>query len=392
MRSAREVLAHPDDWPMYGKGTKEIEGYLAQGLQLWRDTLVPKGGAMQGPPLPPGADPAFRAAVTTADVGAYNTRYGPIVTAQFFRSMNAFGAQSKRGYEKGGHRIQSLRSVTGSIGQAELANVPTSVEPTYVEVAVPLKEVMVSTEVSTRMRVVMGKDDTVTFEGVIQDVLDDMMHEFDVELLQDFDTLAVNNPESIDRMTASTALRIAVSYTDGDEDWAGLDRSANAFWDGYVNHNSDVDRLLTQEEIDKLYANLIAFWGKNLNSKIYLTGPQLWTTWSQIVGAKQRLGAGTFTNKVSGVTPVPGDGGGFKLNTYDNFAIVLDENIAVDTLDRLYMQDLLTSAWVMGKEFDATSSSDLIVVGRAASQTVFYGAGELWNWFPRASGQARDFL
>lgn len=330
-----------------------------------------------------------KTAITTGTGAAYNALFGAVAILQISQQQNAYGMLPKRGYPKEGFRAVSAAAVASGVGIAEGAAVSTPVVPTYQEITVGLKEVETVTEFTQRMEVVSAKNDNIEYAGNAQVVFSNFMDALDTDLLVDFDTLASNNIESLDRVTASTAERVGVGATDGDEDLYGVDRSANAWWDSNSLHASGVDRNITKTLVDTLQQNQWEFWQNNVDEKVYLTGTDTWTEFSADEGARQRFGEDTFTATVNGIQTFPGQVGGYKLTTYDGHPWILDQNVVADTISRLYLLDLVHLGIVLGRPIQFIESDNPFEVGYN-HRGLWYGIEELWNDLSKAHGKLRD--
>jgi hypothetical protein len=217
------------------------------------------------------------------------------------------------------------------------------------------------------------------------------MNRMDVWLLQDTDTLAANNPESIDRITSSSVEATALSFTAADEDLYGVDRSGATWFDANADHNSGVDQPLNINYIDALIRDQWPYWGNDAGNKLWITAPSTWLPWSALEGTKQRFNQETaaFTY-TQGVQPVLGQAGGFKLTTYNNWPIVLDANVQVDTIGRIYLLDTNHVGLVVGRPMEAIQANNPVYLGAFVNRVVFYMIGETWCDLPKSCGHRRD--
>lgn len=376
-----------------------MAGAYGQAFNIIRDEggemhRIPEGYAMSGgSPLESLVKQDTQ--TKTSSTGAYNAIYTAVGTAQILLQQNTYGAMPKEGYLQAGYRARSVAAITSGVGIAEGSTVGDATAPTYVEIAVGLKEHEHSVALSHQMELIAGHDDVIIFSGYAQDAMDDFMTSLDTDLLQDFDTTANLNIESIDRLTATTALRIAVGYTDGDEDFHGVDRSSNSFFDAYANHDSNNNRTLEKSLIDALHTNNMSFWtkqnrGYNPASKFYITGPDTWTAWSDIEGSKQRLtGTPSWSAMPGGLQQMPGQAGGFALDEYLSMPIILDDNVTDDGGHRVYEIDGDVSKICMAQPVTVASSDHQIYVGHYHKMNI-YAVMELRCERPKGNGQLRD--
>jgi len=383
------IARHPDEFPFAGMDSEGIATWLARPLAV----LGNQDGTSDLVPMSEGeGDRLTKATLTSADAAAFNALFGPATFVQYLRQKNAAGAIGREGYRKFGYRAVKTASITGNTGIAEGGAVPTPVEPVYYEIGVGLKEEAVATEMSSRLEIYSGKDDTITFNGNAQEVLEDFLAAYDTDLLRDFNTLAVNNPESLDRVTATTQARIDLGYTDGDEDLHGVDRSAESWYDSLNLNNGGAVRPLTQDLWDDLAANLISRWGDDIGEKIYITDPLTHKRLGNILGSGTRYASETVANRIAGVTPVPGQAGGYKCAVYEGRPIVMDDNVVQDSggIGRAYLVDQKTLKQVLGREFGGLVGDNFVYLNAFVHRIVYYGVAELTSWYPRASGQLRD--
>jgi len=331
-----------------------------------------------------------KATVTTADAGAYNAIFGAAATIQVAQDMSAFGALPKMGYPREGFRVAYAAAIASGAGVAQAAAMGTAVEPTYMEVTISIKEVEVVTELSTRLEVISTKNDTITFEGNAGVVFSNFMEAIDTDLLQDCDTLAGDNIESLDRITSSTALITGKSYTAGDEDYGGIDRSTPyAWWDGNADHGSATDRSMTKPLVDALMRDQKPYWGRDWGNKLYLSPDDSWIEFSSIEAARQRMGETTVQPSINGIKTWRGGAGGFKLATYDTIEWLQDSNVQADTIGRLYLFDLNHLGMVIARPIDFIDSADPFVVGHV-HRGAWYGILETWCDLPKGQGQLCD--
>ena len=156
---------------------------------------------------------------TGEDAGIYNAIYGAVTTAQTLQQQNAWGAIPKEGYQKAGYRAKTAAAITSGVGIAEASAAGNAAHPTYAEVAVGLKEWEHNVALSHRMELIAGKDDVILFSGVMQDGLDEFKTSLDTDMLQDTNTTANLNIESIDRATMTyTAAVTNPGYGENDPD------------------------------------------------------------------------------------------------------------------------------------------------------------------------------
>lgn len=329
-----------------------------------------------------------KAIMNSSDTGTFALMYGAAAALQLSKIQNTLAMLPKKGYPRGGFRVRSTRGISSSTGQAEGASVPTAIEATYNEVDGTLKEVFQALDISLRLLVIMGKNDSITFDQAVADFVNDCLFGTNADLLEDVDTLASNDFESIDRYTQASTAQSGIGFTAGDEDWMGVDRSTSTWFDSYINHNSDTDRPLNTDHIKSLFRNCHDRWN-DLANKVYLAGVALIDKWGTLEEGKHRLDQlpVEFTY-ASGVQPAVGQAGGFRLHHWEGRPIIHDA--VQDSGRRLYLLDLDHLGVVEGRPMEVIHGDNIVYVGAAKQQAVFYWIADLWGDLPPGSGQLRD--
>jgi len=363
-------------------GVGDVDGYMAGMLdhfEIVGDELVPVD-----------MDSIRKAAFTSADTGTFAYMYGAVATLQVTRNQNTIASIPKRGYERNGFRARSAQHQTSGTGSTEGSTLPTSTQSTYNEIDVGLKDLVVTTEQSFRWKVIIDKNDAITFDGMAKDWVDDFWTATNADVLGDIDTTANLNMESLDRYTQASTARAAIGYTDGDEDLYAVDRSTSTYFNGNVYHNSDTDRELEKAHIDQLKKDAYQYWGGNHSNKFYHMGYDIYVGLSWLEGAKQRLSDVTaITSFGAGVTPTPGVAGGFKINTYDTHPIIIDDAIQ-DTGRRAYFLDYDTVGIATGRPLEIIRGDNIVYLDAVKMRQAIYWIAELWGTLPKASAQLRD--
>ena len=239
------------------------------------------------------------------------------------------------------------RSATGG-GIPEGGNLPDTDKPDLALAQAPPKTIAHTFDASWQTIL-----ESKTLDDVIGDPMGELRkytadeHKKDINayLLQDADTLAGDNIESIDRLCASSAEITALGYTAGDEDIFTIDRSINSWADAYVDHNSGNDRDLTIAMLNKLIRNTRPYWsdpsGKNC---ILLTGHDTADRISELIQVQQRY-IDIKLNPETGIVRGPvrtreGVDGGFSVMAYKNLPIFESNDVPQDTISRIYLLDL----------------------------------------------------
>jgi hypothetical protein len=275
---------------------------------------------------------------------------------------------------------------------AQSSDRPDTVEPTYLEVSVLPKEIAVTTELSDVLVILGETDDAVTFSVNKEQVESNVMNSWDADILQDGNTLAGNNFESIDRITASSTVATTQSWTSGDEDLHGIDRSTYTWFNAQAYEGStSTDRYLTRSHLDTLlYAALPYFSNPSeRSSAFWLTGYTTMPSWESLEEAKQFLTTGYSSLDVNGVKTQPGLEAGVSLMRYKGIPIIQDYNVYADTLERIYLLNSEYVKMVMGRPLEFLTSDNPFNVG-FNKMGLWHAIGELWCVKPAATGSIRD--
>jgi len=349
------------------------------------------------------------APVISTTTGVYNAIYGAQAFSQLNNEANAFALLPKRPWTKSGWRVITADAGSSADGGlAENATLPDTTKPTFAEISTKAKQVGHTFDVSFLQEGYVNKGD---------DAIGDMeflrgyfatkhAKAINQQLLVDADTLAGNSFESIDRVAFSAAANTALSYTSGDEDIYGIDRSANSWADAVVDHNSGTDRNLTADLIRDTLATLET---NGARTNVILTGND----------TKYKI-FGLFENQVRypgvlqqgqvaqiGINGVQTDAGitaGARVATLWGIPIFTSQAVAQDTISRIYLLDtteneetgvprLFIALLYPTMYFESGMSAanpDPFAVDRTGTEGMYYTAGELICTFFKAQGSIRD--
>lgn len=192
-----------------------------------------------------------------------------------------------------GWRAKTAYGSSGKGGQSE-GTVPTAVVGSYFEVAPSIKEHSTQIRASLLQQNLVGVDDAYgSLVSLSGELAVEHARERERAVTTDVDTLAGNNVESIDRVTASSANQAAIGWTAGDEDIYGIDRSVQTWAD------AQQDRAATARTLTKkLIKDRIRAVRNAGGSPTFLaTG---WDTWMALSTLYEPLGRVDI-----GVTGVP---------------------------------------------------------------------------------------
>lgn len=284
------------------------------------------------------------APVLTTTTGVYNAVYGAQAFSQLNSEANAFALMPKRPWSKSGWRVITADAGTAATGGvAESGAIPDSVKPTFAEISTKPKQVIHNFQVSMIHEGLVQKgDDNIGdmefLRGYFATLHAKRINEM---LLVDGDTLAGNNFESLDRVTASAALATALSWTSGDEDIYSIDRSGNSWADAVVSHNSGTDRTFDLSLIRDTLATLET---KGAKTNIILTGAD--TKWRIIGQAEAQVRYQGVVSKdqtvyigVGGVSTEQGMNYGVRVATVYNIPLFVSQAVQQDTISRIYLLD-----------------------------------------------------
>lgn len=350
--------------------------------------------------------------------GVFNAVFGAQAFSQLNNEANAFALLPKLPWAKSGWRVITAEAGQAADGAAnENATLPDAIKPTFQEVTAIPRQAAHRFTVSYIQEGLVQKGD---------DALGDMeflrgyfavkhAKAINEQLLTDGDILPADVDgatgtafESIDRVTASTAYAVAVGWTAGDEDIYDIDRSANSWADAQVNHNSGVDRTLTDQLIRDLLSTIENAGGR---TNIMLTGND--TKW-RIIGLYEnqiRYPGVLQKNElvqigINGVNTAEGLAAGVKVAMVYGIPLFSSQNVVQDTISRIYMLDTtmndesgiprlyfgLLYPTLFFQSGMSAPNPDPFSINRFATDGVYYTSGELICTFFAAQGSLRDLL
>lgn len=261
------------------------------------------------------------APILSSTTGFFNPVYGASVMQQLAHDSVLFGMLPKYPYKKRGFRAETTRFVTSGVGVAENAAVPDSVKNAIAAVDVPIKEHAITVEISERQRLLMeaGDDTAYTdYAGVMESAKRSFSYAYDADINTDVTTVASNNSESIDRVVSSYAeVNNCADVNANDADIYSLDRDAAASWtDAYVNHGSNVTRVLSDTIVRAVMSNTVSN-GADPRTQVWYTGADTYEALVGLYGTQNRYAmqfTGPGTSAVSG-EPAKGIAYGMEMAT-----------------------------------------------------------------------------
>ena len=329
--------------------------------------------------------------LTNADTGAFNAIFGAAAVIQYAQRSALINALPQNAWPSSGFRLSSTAAVSSGIGIAQSSDRPDTVEPTYVEVPISPKEVAITTELSDVLVIQGETDDAITFSVNKEVVGSNFFDAWDADLLQDGDTLAGNNYESIDRATGSAATATALSWTAGDEDLYGLDRTTATYWDAKSYDAAGTDRFLTRALLDTALHATEQYWAdpSDRSKAFWLTDHTIMPEWEALEEAKQFLTTGRASFSLNGVNTQPGDDVGVVLAKYKGMPIIQDKNVQTDTVGRVYLLNTDYCGLSFGRPTEFLTNDNPFVVG-FNMMGLWHNIGELRVTKPAALASIRD--
>lgn len=347
--------------------------------------------------------------VLTTTTGVYNPVFGAMAFSQLNNEANALGILPKYPWQHSGYRAITADATSVSYGGITQGDaIPATIKPTFAEITVTTKEVAHAFDVSyiQEGKVKKGDDAIGDMEFLRGYFAVRHAKDLNAQILIDANTLAGTAFESIDRVTFSAAANTALSYTSGDEDIYGIDRSSNAWADAVCDHNSGTDRYLTDPLIRSTLASLEA---NGARTNVILTGVD--TKW-RIFGLYQNQVRyqGILREDVeiqigiNGVNTEKGAGVGIRVATLYGIPLISSQNVPQDTISRIYFLDTTeqegTGIPRLGLAlmyptlyFESGMSANPpnpFAVNKFGTEGVYYTAGELVCTFLAAQGSLRD--
>ena len=251
---ARNYLRTVTDLERYYYGAGNAMGYSYSGSELLK------------------AD----APMLSTTAGTYQAIYGRKVWSQLNQEFNAFSILPKKPWDRSGWRIITGRaSFTTGGGVAENATLPDTTKPTFLHVAAKPKTVAHTFDMSEVAIFLADKDDGM---GDIRQVLKEEMGKHHAEhvnrmLLQDMDTVAGNDFESLDRITSDAGSSMGGTYGAAtDHDLYSITRDASSAFHSAevsVSGTKGTNRTLSLDHLDAIFQQI---WTRGGNPKVLMTG------------------------------------------------------------------------------------------------------------------------
>lgn len=240
-----------------------------------------------------------------------------------------------------GWRAKSAFASTGRGGNTEGA-IPTAVTSTYVEVAPTIVEHATQMRISGLMQdLASGPDDAY---GMLADIAAELAvehaKEFERALTLDVDTLAGTAMQSIDTATSSSTNQATIGWTAGDEDFSGVDKSAQT-WYNPVDYVAATAGTLSLKTLDQAIRDVHTNGGY---TTYFVTGYDTWAAISDILEPRLRLENVPLPRggKVNEADVVDGQAYSAFIGNYQGRPIVATDQARADSneLSRIYGLDI----------------------------------------------------
>jgi len=340
----------------------------------------------------------------SSTTGTYQAIFGRKVWSQLNQEFNAFSILPKKPWEKSGWRVVTDKPDRGKGGGvAENATLPETTQPTFAEVSTKPKTVAHTFDLSETAMFLADKDDGLGDARAVMKMEMAKHHaeHINVMLLQDVDTPAGNNYESLDRCLSSSFVELA-SFSDisniTDHNQYNITRSGGStrqWFDANVDAGvTSTERALSLNIMDGMFRQV---WERGGQPKVILTGYDTLEKIQQLLQPQQR-----FTEMkrvvpgVNGVKGVPGMEAGFVVATYNGVPLIpsKDTHAEAGGLSRMYYIDsdylYFSTAKPTLYHESGIETGDPFGINRLGQMGMFHTMGELWQLFYGSHGKVRD--
>ena len=333
--------------------------------------------------------------LATTDTGYFNAMYGAAVFNQLNTKSEIFKLLPKEAWTQSGWRVLTARGTTTG-GVAEGGAFPETDVPDITEVTATIKEVVTPWDLTTRAEFLAEADDGVKGLAAFlrREQAEAHSYYIDAMLMQDGDTLAGNNFESLDRVCTNDAAAQLSGWDVDDDDIYDIDRDTGSWHHATVSYDNSADRALTLAMMDTLVQGALEN-GVNYDDLIFLTGHDTLQDIKQLLQATNNstwrydlgpMGQGS-KNGVSAETGMNLDS---RVGYYDSIPIFVSQHVPQDTISRVYLLDMAHLKMRMAAPTTYVSNEDLGVLQKLAKEHAFITAGELIATKSNTQGQIRD--
>lgn len=306
--------------------------------------------------------------------GMFNAIHGKTAFSQLNEQAMTWSILPKQQWTKSGWRLRTVRGFTlGTGGVADGAAIGDAIKSTIVEVStIPKTSDTVFAEGMTFS--LLNGDDKYFFESEVALKSLDHIKDINKQLLQDVDTLAVLNFESLDRVISSNseATDATISLDAGDADIYGLDRDSVTTYDAYVDHNSAVLRDVTVDIVRTAMRTVYSDSGKKIT--VIITGSDQYTNLVNLFESNNRFGfIENFTANVNGIATETGQDVGLRVASFDGVPIIEDNDVFQETSGGSRIYGVNTDSTFLGiltpTKFTLVDEE---AIGRAHQNKAFY--------------------
>ena len=348
---------------------------------------------------------------TTNNADAFNVVYGAKVWNQLNTKSEVAKLLKKEPWTQSGWRVMTTRPVDDggvadfAAGTGEGAAFGDTTAPTIDTLEATLKEIVTPYEISTKAELLSDADDGLKgLAGFMRKEMGDA-HVFgmDKQLLEDADTPAGNNLESIDRMTLTDAAAHATLTARGDIDVYGMDRSVAgilAWMDAAsASHNSGTNNVaLTTALLDAAIEASLSN-GVNYSDLIFLTGHDTYMNLQQLLTKGGDGGAATIMRydqsaapaaSVNGVLGESGLNYDSRVGSYNGIPIFVSQHVKQDVTSRIHLLDLPQLALRVAAPTTYVANDNLAVTQALTKQFALITAMELINYRFNTHASIRD--
>ena len=342
---------------------------------------------------------------------AFNVVYGAKVYNQLNTKSEVAKLLKKEPWTQSGWRVMTTRPVDDggnadfAAGTAEGGAFGDTTAPTLKEVEATLKEIVTPYEISTKAELLSDADDGL--KGLAAFMRKEMgdAHVFgmDKQLLEDADTPAGNNLESLDRVTTTDAYcnpsgGPLSARTDGD--MYNLTKQTEAAWmdAGHTGHNDGSDRALTTAMLDDMIEGVMTN-GANYADLILLTGHDTYMNIQQLLTKGGDGGAATILRydaaqegaaSQNGVLGQAGLNYDSRVGSYNGIPIFVSQHVTKDTTSRIHLLDLPQFALRVAAPTTYVANDNLAVTQSLTKQFALITAMEMITYRWNTSGSVRD--
>ncbi len=348
---------------------------------------------------------------TTNNADAFNVVYGAKVWNQLNTKSEVAKLLKKEPWTQSGWRVMTTRPVDDggvadyAAGTGEGSAFGDTTAPTIDTLEATLKEIVTPYEISTKAELLSDADDGLKgLAGFMRKEMSDA-HVFgmDAMLLEDADTPAGNNLESIDRMTLTDAAAHATLTARGDIDVYGMDRSVAgilAWMDAAsASHNSGTNNVaLTTALLDAAIEASLSN-GVNYSDLIFLTGHDTYMNLQQLLTKGGDGGAATIMRydqsaapaaSVNGVVGEAGLNYDSRVGSYNGIPIFVSQHVKKDVTSRIHLLDLPQLALRVAAPTTYVANDNLAVTQALTKQFALITAMELINYRFNTHASIRD--